>query len=389
MNIPRRAAHVIVALAAALVAACGSNDRVVLRDPLSLPPSTCRPCHDAIVTSHALTAHARTSAPASAATILGDFSPGKNVLRTRSPLVWFTMDQRTDGSFQRARDVTNAIDQTERFDIVVGSGRRGQTYVFWKDAILYELPVSYLTAAHGWINSPGYRDGSVDFSRVITTRCLECHATSFIAERTSTGLRYGKEFQLGISCEKCHGDARAHVAWHNAHRADTVAHDIVHPAKIDRDRRMDICAVCHSGGRAQRTASFTYRAGEKLDDFLFPHPDTATALPDVHGDQVGLLRLSKCFRSSPNMSCATCHDVHTVQRDPDALSAKCLQCHQAERHRPLTRGETIALARCATCHMPVQQSHALQINTATSQDAFTMRTHRIAVYPRNTIDATR
>ncbi|MBI3569396.1 MAG: hypothetical protein HY084_14445 [Gemmatimonadetes bacterium] len=375
---------------AVLSLACGGDGRVVSRDPLSLPPSACAPCHKAIVESHARTAHALTSAPAARATILGDFTEGKNVLHTRSPFVSFTMEARPEGFFQHARDVTRNLDRMERFDLVVGSGRRGQTYLYWKDAILYELPVSYLTATNGWINSPGYRDGEVDFGRVITTRCLECHATSFLAVRTDSGLRYDTQrFQLGISCEKCHGDARQHVAWHTAHPADTVAHDIVNPAKIDRDLRMDVCALCHSGGRPQRTASFTYRAGERLDKYLASHPDTATALPDVHGDQVGLLRRSKCFRSSPNMSCSTCHDVHTVQRDPDVLSGKCLQCHQAERHTPLPAGTTIALARCATCHMPVQRSHALQINTATSQDAFSMRTHRIAVYPLDSIGAIR
>lgn len=371
----------------AVAAACGGPDRVVKLDPLSLPPSACKQCHAAIVESHALTAHARTSVPATAETILGDFSPGANTLRTHLQLVGFVMEKGADGFYQHGKDVGNNIDRRERFDIVVGSGRRGQTYLFWKDAILYELPVSYLTASKGWINSPGYRDGTVDFDRVITTRCLECHATSFQVVRTDSGLRYEKEYQLGISCEKCHGDARSHVKWHGAHPDDKTPHDIVRPAKLERDRRLDICAVCHSGGRPQITASFTYRAGQRLNEFLEPHPDTATALPDVHGDQVGLLSRSKCFRASPNMSCETCHNVHTVQRDPDALAAKCLQCHKAEQHKPLAKGETIALARCTTCHMPVQQSHALQINTATSQDAFSMRSHRIAIYPRDSVGA--
>ena len=380
----RSATLFLVTVAAACASACASeraSERVVARDPLSLPPSACAQCHQGIVESHAGTAHARTSAPATNETIHGDFTPGHNVLLTRSPFVSFTMERRADGFYQRARDLARGLDRSERFDIVVGSGRRGQSYIYWNNEILYELPVSYWTAARSWMNSPGYQDGTVDFGRVITTRCLECHATSFEAVRTDSGLRYAKEYQLGISCEKCHGDARAHVTWQVAHPGDSTPHDIVNPARIDRDRRVDVCALCHSGGRPQRTAAFTYRAGERLEDFLFANPDTSSGPPDVHGNQVGLLRGSQCFLKSPNMSCETCHDLHREERDADALSGKCLQCHAAADHAPLAPGGPVALASCATCHMPVQRSNALQINTATSQEGFSMRSHRIAVYP--------
>lgn len=381
----RRRAHprlIAFTLAYAIIGATAcADERVVTRDPLSLPPSACAQCHQGIVESHELTAHARTSAPATAATILGDFTAGHNVLTTRSPFVTFTMERRADGFYQRGRDLARAVDRSERFDIVVGSGRRGQSYIYWKNEILYELPVSYWTAARSWMNSPGYQDGTVDFGRVITTRCLECHATSFEAVRTDSGLRYAKEFQLGISCEKCHGDARAHVTWQTAHPGDSTARHIVNPARIDRDRRVDVCALCHSGERIQRTASFTYRAGEELEKFSFATRDTGSGPPDVHGNQVGLLAASKCFIKSPKMSCETCHNVHRVEQDVSALSGKCLQCHAAADHKPLPATGTVALGSCATCHMPVQRSNALQINTASSQEGFSMRTHRIAVYP--------
>ena len=115
-------------LLVAVAAACAS-ERVVARDPLSLPPSACAQCHQGIVESHARTAHALTSAPASAQTILGDFTPGHNILLTRSPAVSFTMERRADGFYQRARDLARDLDRSEQFNIVVGSGRRGQSYI--------------------------------------------------------------------------------------------------------------------------------------------------------------------------------------------------------------------------------------------------------------------
>src|SRR5499426_1991416 len=135
---------------------------------------TCRTCHASIVDSYALTAHRRTSAEGRRATIRGDFTPGHTVLRTRTRGVGFTMEQRAGGFYQTGWDSTTGGARSERIDIVIGSGRRGQSYLYWRNGLLFELPVSYLTGARQWINSPGYVDGQIDFNRLIEPRCLEC-----------------------------------------------------------------------------------------------------------------------------------------------------------------------------------------------------------------------
>jgi len=38
-------------------------------------------------------------------------------------------------------------------DIVIGSGVRGQSYLYWHGDQLYELPVSYWSDGSRWINS--------------------------------------------------------------------------------------------------------------------------------------------------------------------------------------------------------------------------------------------
>lgn len=69
--------------------------------------------------------------------------------------------------FQTGVDVAHGSAKSERFDLVIGSGRKGQTYLYRKNGLLFELPVSYLTVLRGWINSPGFRDGTIDFGRLI------------------------------------------------------------------------------------------------------------------------------------------------------------------------------------------------------------------------------
>src|ERR1044072_6592225 len=80
------------------------------------------------------------------------------------------------------------VSLAERFDIVIGSGRKGQTYLYWdKNDQLFQLPVSYWTEVASWVNSPGYGDTSIEFSRPAPPRCLACHASSFEAVTSSGG----------------------------------------------------------------------------------------------------------------------------------------------------------------------------------------------------------
>jgi hypothetical protein len=288
--------------------------------------ASCGPCHQAVSQSYEQTAHFRTSARANSTTILGRFVEGHNVLRTVDPEVSFRMERKGDAFYQTAID--HGRTHSERFDLVLGSGHRGQSYLYWKSGLLYQLPVSFLAITGGWINSPGYRDGEVHFDRVIPLRCLECHATE--------GARAG-QFNAGITCDKCHGSAERHSAVRN-------------PARLDRDANVALCAACHSG------------LGNN-------------AAADVHGNQVGLLRESKCFRASPGMSCSTCHNIHRVERDSAAMTARCTACHGTAPHR-----QSVAADNCIDCHMPKQDSQVITFGSAGVALAQQYHTHRIAAY---------
>ena len=96
--------------------------------------------------------------------------------------------------------------------------------------------------------------------------------------------------------------------------------------------------------------------------------------PDVHGNQVGLLKASRCFQKSGSMTCGTCHDVHRVERDPAVLSTRCGVCHTASScPTAAARGDS-GRTGCVECHMPLAPSKLIEVQT--------YRTHRIAVYKR-------
>ncbi len=356
----------------------------------------CLSCHKEQRISYLHTSHRQTSSLVDKDSVLGSFQAGSNVLMitdpasaTAEPGLYFKMESKDSGYYQTA--VTGWGDQldkrTERMDIVTGSGVRGATYLYWDGDKLFELPVSYWTDGHQWINSPGYNNGSADFSRPINPGCLECHAT-YIKPLSSDPQtnRYDKESLVtGISCETCHGSGVEHIARQKsggAHPGHPETQAILNPAKFSRDRQVDLCALCHNGIQREETApAFSYAPGRPLTDYFKPMPVSASEHPDVHGNQVGLLQRSKCYLSSPKMTCSTCHDVHATERVAAAYSDRCLTCHQWESCGVSKKMGHKIVNNCIDCHMPVEPTSVIVSETADKVVRASMRNHWIKVYP--------
>jgi Cytochrome c554 and c-prime len=328
-------------------------------------------------------AHARDSAPASAKSIIGGFGAGHNVLRTSNPNLIVNMVAAPDGFFQSAVNLTDPSGRlSERFDIVIGSGRHGQSYLYWDGDDLYELPASYWMWTHEWVISPGFPAGEVHFDRPIGPRCLECHA-SYFATLAPPLNRFAKpNLTLGINCERCHGPGAAHVARERtATPSSNNSKDlsIVNPARLARDRQLGLCALCHSGAAQPIRPSLTFVAGEDIHDYLAIQPVAPDAPPDVHGNQLGALELSKCFGSG-SMTCSTCHNVHEKQENVASFSQHCLTCHQMRAcGRFPVLGPKIR-TRCVDCHMPIQESAKITSNASEGTLHARLRAHQIKIY---------
>jgi hypothetical protein len=351
--------------------------------------AACLSCHPRASYLH--TAHALTSQAASRDSILGSFAKGSDVLMIADPAtagdnpgLYFKMDSQGDGFFVAAFAgwPGQLTTRREKIDLVIGSGVRGQSYLYWKGDRLFELPVSYWTDGHRWINSPGYKDGTMNFSRAVIPRCLECHATSIRAlSPDPLGNQYDPaSLVTGISCERCHGPGANHVALEKA-GAPAAASAILNPAKFSRDRQIDLCALCHNGIRTDELVpAFSYLPGQPLDNYLRRTEGELAAHPDVHGNQVGLLQKSRCYVSSPGMSCSTCHDVHEPEKVAASYSSRCLTCHQVQScGMAKTMGKQIA-SNCIDCHMPVEPTNAIASQTAGEEIRPKMRNHWIRVY---------
>ena len=340
----------------------------------------CLACHEK-QKSYPSTAHHFTSRPATKDSIAGKFEEGKNIVKTAEPEVYYRMEARTDGFFQTAV-MGNAPMISGRFDLVIGSGRKGQTYLYWDQSDqLYQLPVSFWTELDTWVNSPGYDDRAVNFSRPVLPRCLECHASSFEAlQDSSAGNRYNRsDYVLGISCEKCHGPGQEHTNLQNDKTRKPSDQLIVNTAKLSRERQIGLCALCHGGLGLAKAPAFSYTAGKDLENYLHlqaPGPNEAV---DVHGNQVAMLERSRCYQAS-GMTCSTCHDVHLPQRDPAAFAGRCLTCHKVQSCRLFRKSGDRIAGKCVDCHMPNQTSNVIFSTHDGVQIRPKVRTHWIKVY---------
>ena len=375
----------LLALAVVVVAAVAARLVLSRHHPLPVRPdnsvgdAACLSCHQNKA-GFEQTAHHLSSRPPTRADMLGNLTPPGNVLRTANPRLHFRMEATDTGFYQSAvtglgRDTTV---RAERVAYVTGS-RKGQSYLYWQGDRLYQLPVSYWVDL-GWANSPAYPDGRANFERQIPPRCLECHATWFeqLPDSHAVNRYRAPTAILGVSCETCHAGGKTHAARERSILHALLPRAIVSPARLPRDRQVDGCALCHGGTEPLRSKPFSFVPGQRLErQFrLTAAPDTTRV--DVHGNQVALLRRSRCFQQS-QMTCATCHDVHREQRNVVELSARCLTCHTLQtlgpRHGPATVG------KCVDCHMPLQPSTVIVANQVGGQFHVNVRTHWIKVYP--------
>lgn len=353
--------------------------------------TACVRCHKDVYDSYTHTGHYFSSSPATEKTILGSFENGKNEFDFNE-FIAVDMEKR-DSAFYQVEYINGAEAKRGRLDISIGSGKKGQTYLSWAGNHLVQLPISYFSPARQWSNSPGFPVDQAVFNRAITSRCLECHMT-YVQKISDTAIAL-EEFDhnrilYAVNCEKCHGPAARHVEFQTQNPEIKQAKFIINPAKLSRQQKLDLCALCHGGQLNKTKPSFTFQAGDTLADFFSINkiPVDPAAI-DVHGNQMGLLVASKCFQMS-ELTCTSCHDIHKKENGQIAsFSRRCMNCHNEAHGTSCKMTASIGpviTEDCIDCHMPKQPSHsvAVYLQGMNIPVLALMRTHFIKVYPEQT-----
>ena len=347
---------------------------------------TCRSCHQDIYESHIQTMHHQTSAIATPGNVMGSNDLKKTFYFT--PELFIRVEEQDGRLFQTAYQ--QGIAKLSRpFDFIIGSGKRGQTLLYWHENYIFQLPLTYFSETNEWTNSPGYAN-KVQFNRPITSRCLECHTTYF--QKESLPEEKVEKFSkaavlLGVECEKCHGPAAKHVSFHTSDKSQTEGRFITNPARLTRNQNLDMCRLCHGGSLTKSEPSFSFLPGDKLSDyFTLDTSQKSVADIDVHGNQFGMLSASKCFTSS-NMTCTTCHSTHKNEsKQYNLFAARCMNCHATGDHKQCklttTKNAEFLQKNCIDCHMPELPSKDIMVLREGQQvpTSAHMRSHFISIY---------
>jgi tetratricopeptide (TPR) repeat protein len=357
-------------------------------------PIACASCHDQIAGTYRLTGMGRSF---SALQPDAGGIPGVGSFYHEPSGRYYTMIQRDGTFYQRRHEIgfdgkeTNAIEF--RADYVIGSGNHARTFLYHDpEGKLIQLPVSWyagpsteLRAGGYWAMSPGYdRPAHLDFRRVIDAGCVSCHngyprgaadpnspVPSPSRDAPNSPRFSASSLPEGIDCQRCHGPGQSHIEAVNARDLEAARRAIVNPAKLGRERQLDVCMQCHLETtssplpfqiRRYEQAPFSYSPGQALGDYFIHFDHAPGSGRDDKFEIAGAayrLRKSACFERS-EMTCVTCHDPHDVPRGTKAVQhyvAVCESCHQSVHPNgaPPVQGVK-AGATCLDCHMPKRRT---------------------------------
>ncbi len=362
-----------------------------LPNPGYLGANACAPCHAKRVEEFLLTNHAHAIRRPDTALMPSGFKEGKNRIATSDPDFHFEMAHEGDAFYQKAwsrlGDGKWNI-EAKKIDFVYGWGRLDEVNFSWENDRLFELPAAWIYPMEAWGLASTYQPHiSPSGTREATPNCLECHTTWF-SHYPGTPNRYQPDsFLLGVSCERCHGPGKEHVAFHEAHPQEKTAKAIVQPGKLSRERQIEVCTQCHSNAIREKGPVFSYRPGEPLDQsYRTIHPKNPE--DDHVANQITTLRQSKCFQKSETLSCASCHDPHRPHEPPKpgAVSSSCAQCHQPEACKERPKLPLGVRNDCTGCHMPPRVW--MNVNFHIEEDKFVppirRYEHRIGIHPEAT-----
>jgi predicted CXXCH cytochrome family protein len=236
----------------------------------------------------------------------------------------------------------------------VGSGTRGRTFLFQREGYWFETPINWYAKKGLWDMAPSYqRVTEMPLTLPTDSACLSCHASNLEAPLPDARNHYrGEPFETGgITCERCHGDASAHLAQGGKG-------PILNPDKLAANLRDSVCLQCHleaevSVNRRGRS-HYDFQPGKEISDYLvyFVHRGARGAGGRATSQWEALLQ-SACKRGSGDkLTCTTCHDPHgspSAQESVAYYRSKCLTCHTEARYATRHHPEQ---PDCATCHMP-------------------------------------
>src|SRR5262249_32940180 len=269
----------------------------------------CAECHPAQAAAWETSHHARAMAPATDATVLGDFG-GAEFDHAGVKSKFFRRDDRffvhTDGPDGTLADFPVAF--------TFGVAPLQQYLIELPGDRLQALTIAWDTERRRWFHL--YPEEQTPPGDVLhwtgryqgwNAMCAPCHSTDVRKNYDAEADRYRTTWsEVNVSCQSCHGPGAQHVGWVRAagHTGDDGLVDFKAGGPA---REIEVCAPCHAR-RSELTAAPV--PGEPLYDDYLPALLTED-LYHADGQQLGEVYEYGSFPQSPmylaGVRCPDCH----------------------------------------------------------------------------------
>lgn len=349
--------------------------------------------------------------------VLGNFNPPDGFITLSKsskgiPSVRIYLRKDASGFWVTLGSETGPIYQVERLHGGgIGWKQRHQTKI---GNSYYILPIQWNEPTASWVefgledwfNTDGTLKEPAK-AQSFERRCIGCHSTGVdVAYNAETGEYVAAPLgggHLNIGCEACHGPGSDHVSG----QEDKTK--IINPAKLSRERRLEVCGRCHNRGESTaviggKRFGFPYKEGvgiyqpgpgqvlgeyftltaDASDYWGYNPADGSYIAPKGHRQQY-IDQINGNHKSPIAPGCNTCHSAHgspskrmlkqAIGRFADLKvkdNSLCLACHTDRfarevdvtshtRHPydPENLSGTGGASRCTLCHMPTTAKTAI------------------------------
>jgi|GEM_PF-1386925 len=374
---------------------------------------TCKSCHAKQYDEWTRTWHAKMEQLPSPQTVVADFD---NVSRLYKDLEVESLKDpkkrerisptirawRDGGKFFFTLVDTDNEKNNQTYEVAkVLGGKWDQGYEVKVGENYYPAPIRWSAVVKAWI-ARGFRadewflgDGTPDGiprrpdqllpHRVAEAKCAMCHTTGFTPVRDKETGRWkaASPYELGISCEKCHGPGSLHAQ--EAREAEVKgqrlakAEKIIHPLKdLKTLQQNQVCGQCHGRNTNKGERDFSFPVGflpgdTNIQDLIYfwsysGTPDPAQIRYFWPNDWARRNRQQwqdfsrSTHFTKTDVTCLTCHTFHGDWFENQLRLPReklCAECHTRDglAKRPnveMFSGSPMEKAgtTCVDCHMP-------------------------------------
>lgn len=337
-------------------------------------PADCGDCHADEVHQWRLSQHAAAMAPASPASVFGDFSGA--TYRDSELQVQFSREDdayvvRTTENGKTEKwtvQYTFGLHPLQQYLIDIGDGRLQAFNIAWDSRDASEGGQRWFRLDEAGESHPGDAMHWTGIYQNWNNQCADCHSTGLKRNYDAQSDSYDTTWDyVAVGCAACHETAHEHAEARRQGKSHGAGVDLAamgawlvsegerppsHQGPASSDAQVPSCGRCHS----LRTSLVDGKGGQVHDQLSLSRLEQPLYYSDGRVREevfvLGSFEQSRMFQAG--VVCSDCHNSHSGKLKAEG-NAVCAQCHNAgnfdtpvHHHHP----DGSEGAECVNCHMP-------------------------------------